>query len=711
MKKIVTTVLACLGLFSVAELQAQNIVTTTPQYRNVVLEEFTGIHCTYCPDGHKRAKQLAADYPGRVVLLNIHQGGYAVPSGNEPDFRTPWGDPLAAQTNLTGYPCGTVNRHVFPGHEQTAGGTAMGRGDWAQVAPEILSDVSPVNVGATTSYNSSTNELTITVEAYYTANASNSINFINVALAQDSVWGPQTGAPTYNPDDWINGQYNHSHMFREFLTGQWGDTITNTTAGSVFTKTYTLTVPADFYGIPFNINNCKVAVYVTETTQEVLTGIQLPVNAIDDGNHAPFYGSFTNVNNEVLDASFGNTVSFTMNFSSSLAGNNNYVVNLTKVAPAGWTANYSVGANTYTSQDTVTITGTNPVPVSVNVTPDNTPKIATYTLSFWPVGDPNNKVTQKMYVVSGVTDVVVDGSGAWGDGNFYDWTSLYTDGLAYASNTTYDSTSADVMVKAITSGQFSGVNNIYMNVGWTFPSFSDADANALMTFMDNGGNVMVCGQDIAWDIMSGSGYGTSVTQNLFTNYFHASFVNDGSSANNLINADTSDVIFGDLGSSSIIDAYNGNLYPDQINPVNGASSIFQYNNTSAKISGVRYTNGTYKLVYIGIGMEQVADAAVRKNIIKRAHDWFYGIVNSVNANNSIFSNVDIYPVPAQNVITVSNILNFKKLDVINILGETVLTQNVTSNTMQLNIDNLPAGTYLLKLSNGNTFVTSKFIKQ
>ena len=120
-------------------------------------------------------------------------------------------------------------------------------------------------------------------------------------------------------------------------------------------------------------------------------------------------------------------------------------------------------------------------------------------------------------------------------------------------------------------------------------------------------------------------------------YFHASYVSDGSTANNLINADVSDVIFGDLGSSAVIDTYNGNMYPDQISPVNGASSIFQYNNSASKISGVRYTNGTYKLVYIGIGMEQVSDVAVRKSIIKRAHDWFYGIVNSVNENNPLFT--------------------------------------------------------------------------
>ncbi|HIO73125.1 MAG TPA: thioredoxin family protein, partial [Flavobacteriales bacterium] len=58
---------------------AQTFVSQTPENKNVVLEEFTGIYCTFCPDGHKRAQQLADDNPNDVVLVNIHVGGYADP--------------------------------------------------------------------------------------------------------------------------------------------------------------------------------------------------------------------------------------------------------------------------------------------------------------------------------------------------------------------------------------------------------------------------------------------------------------------------------------------------------------------------------------------------------------------------------------------------------------------------------------------------------
>jgi hypothetical protein len=59
-------------------MQAQTIVSTEPMNRNVVLEEFTGIHCQYCPDGHRIAQGIADANPGRVTLINVHQGSFAV---------------------------------------------------------------------------------------------------------------------------------------------------------------------------------------------------------------------------------------------------------------------------------------------------------------------------------------------------------------------------------------------------------------------------------------------------------------------------------------------------------------------------------------------------------------------------------------------------------------------------------------------------------
>ena len=168
--------------------QSQTLVTTQPLNKNIVLEEYTGIHCQYCPEGHVISASILANHPGRAAVIAIHQGSFATPNAGEPDYRTAFGDPLAAQTGLTGYPSGTVNRHVFIGTT-----TALGRGDWTSSSDQILQQPSPVNVGVQSSFNAATRELTVHVELYYTANSSVPTNYINVALIQNHIFGPQTG--------------------------------------------------------------------------------------------------------------------------------------------------------------------------------------------------------------------------------------------------------------------------------------------------------------------------------------------------------------------------------------------------------------------------------------------------------------------------------------------------------------------------------------
>ena len=49
-------------------------VIQNPTNKNVVIEELTGIHCRYCPDGHARVNAIVEANPGRVVAVNIHAG-------------------------------------------------------------------------------------------------------------------------------------------------------------------------------------------------------------------------------------------------------------------------------------------------------------------------------------------------------------------------------------------------------------------------------------------------------------------------------------------------------------------------------------------------------------------------------------------------------------------------------------------------------------
>ncbi|SRX74907.1 T9SS type A sorting domain-containing protein [Aequorivita antarctica] len=244
---------------------AQTIVSTSPQDQNVVLEEFTGIHCVYCPDGHAIAQAIQNAHPDRVSLINIHVGSYAVPGNGEPDFRTPYGSAIVGQTGLTGYPAGTINRHVFPGRENTAGQTAMYRNYWSVSANETMAIGSAVNVAVEATIDVNTSVLTVHVEGYYTSNSPQGTNMLNVALLQNNTKGPQTGGGAGN-------NYNHMHRLVEMITGQWGEVINTTTAGTFVDRTFTYPIPLDYNDVPTELADMEVVAFISNTHQEIPSG-------------------------------------------------------------------------------------------------------------------------------------------------------------------------------------------------------------------------------------------------------------------------------------------------------------------------------------------------------------------------------------------------------------------------------------------------------
>ena len=272
MKKILFLILSVGTITS----SSQSFVSTSPENKNIILEEFTGIHCTWCPAGHLIGQQLHDNNPNDVFLINIHTGGFATPSAGEPDFRVdPMGSNIAGQSNLSGYPAGTVNRHQFSMSQN--GGTAMSRSDWSSASTQLLSQSSPVNVGLQANIDMSTNTLTVDVEVYYTGSQNSiSSNRLTIAVVQNNVEGPQTGASNNPGAILANGQYNHNHMLRHMMTpGTWGQVIGDISQGSLYSNQYTWSMPTDINGVMLDPTNLAVVAFVAEGNQEILSGTEI----------------------------------------------------------------------------------------------------------------------------------------------------------------------------------------------------------------------------------------------------------------------------------------------------------------------------------------------------------------------------------------------------------------------------------------------------
>src|SRR5690625_7534013 len=97
-------ILLSIALLCSAGLFAQNLVSTTPQNKKVVLEEFTGINCVFCPDGHRIAQAIKDQNPDDVFLINVHVGGFAKPGSGQTDFRISFGTEFNNKFIVQAYP-------------------------------------------------------------------------------------------------------------------------------------------------------------------------------------------------------------------------------------------------------------------------------------------------------------------------------------------------------------------------------------------------------------------------------------------------------------------------------------------------------------------------------------------------------------------------------------------------------------------------------
>ncbi|MDR0618504.1 MAG: Omp28-related outer membrane protein [Bacteroidales bacterium] len=266
MKRIILTVAIALFAAAVVSLKGQVNVSIVPEQKSVLLEVFTGIKCGNCADGDAMAEALQnKSFLGKFFVISYHTGYYAVPSTGQPDYRNDYAVALDSM-GAGAYPHGAISRHFFPDadHYSTRDSVrSMSRGDWAKSAKYINADTATVNLWINAVLDSASRELRVDIEGYFTQVPKAAVKYmLNVALLQNHIKGPQSGAP--DPSN-----YYHENMFRDFLTGQWGEEIENPAQHGSFTKQYIYTVPEDYLNVAVNLRNLAVVAFITEDHYEV----------------------------------------------------------------------------------------------------------------------------------------------------------------------------------------------------------------------------------------------------------------------------------------------------------------------------------------------------------------------------------------------------------------------------------------------------------
>ena len=242
-------------------LKAQNYVSTTPENKRAILEEFTGTGCPNCPGGHTMAATLLTANPETVFVIAFHPTNSSYTTNDPMKNSFPnafYTIPFISPSNRF-MPSAIINRRVWGGVERIQSTTA-----WTADVATIKAEPSPLNVGLTSSYDAGSKLLSVTVEVYMTADVTDALSLYTV-LTEDGIIAAQSGG---------TANYVHNHVFRAALPqptpAQWGESIpAPTTAGTLYSTTLTF----DNTTTNFNMAECELVVYVRNAaTEEVVSG-------------------------------------------------------------------------------------------------------------------------------------------------------------------------------------------------------------------------------------------------------------------------------------------------------------------------------------------------------------------------------------------------------------------------------------------------------
>jgi len=653
---------AAIMLFSFLRLNAQ-----VPKY--ALFEEFTQASCGPCGQYNPGfQKSILQKNPSTVREISYHTSWPGVdPMYN---YNTSQSNSRVSYYGVTGVP------DVFlMGNYKQASPPQMTQDD----VNTITAETSPIKIKVTDEDNGTTHTVTVVVLSVGTPPTGTNWKLRTVIIERNVNYSTAPGS---------NGEKYFPNVFRKMLPSTSGDPITFAPMGSADTFTYTYTEDP-----VWNMSEIGEISFVQDDNTQAIENCG---SSFDPDAYMPSPAILTS------GGSMGTQSSFDVSTTNHGDASETFKYALTNNAPPDWTSDFSIDGNTYSDSTDVSIDVNENKTATIHVTPGSTAAVGTYTLTVTNLNDPNDDpVSQSVYVISGVTDLIVNGPGGQGAGSGEtptDWEGNYVNGIAGAGCTSSGILNSDVLLRANTENSLGGIKYIYYNVGWSFPAFTDDIVAYFETFLNAGGDLFLSGQDIGWDVWTPAGqYGnaTPASQDFYSNYLNASWIADGDNSNSQLTPVPSDPIFGALSSMTILHHYQSYFYPDQIAAVGIGIPVFDYNSNSSKVSGIRADNGTYKIVYIAPGMEMFT-LANATSILTRTYDWFHGIISGVNeVQNESLGNS--YPNPADDyaVIPVNGAKDHEMFSLFNALGQLVMKENLTAGTssIQISTSQLPQGIY------------------
>lgn len=219
------------------------------QTKKVILHDYTGLNCGWCPEGTVIIENLQAANPNNFIPIAIHTGSYEPTSS--PLYAGSVGTDLISTTGVTGFPNGSVDMKVLTGTT-----IAQGRGTWTSSFNTRAAMTAIVSVSFSNMKDMGSDVYEADVNVKFTsAPVAGTPLKLQVFVIEDSIAATgaiqqhnysssiQSGASILNP--WF-----HNATFRKALSGDtwgWGTVIPATpVVGTTYTKHISFTKDASW---------------------------------------------------------------------------------------------------------------------------------------------------------------------------------------------------------------------------------------------------------------------------------------------------------------------------------------------------------------------------------------------------------------------------------------------------------------------------------
>ena len=218
----------------------ENYITTYVDYRQVLLEEFTGHLCVNCPEAAKLAHDLVEELDHKLIVYAIHAGNFAEPVPGTPleaDYRNPVGNTLYADFGIFANPLALIDRVEYNGLRQ------IFKDDWETVVNNQLQEPNMVNMRMSNTWFPDLGVVKTKIESEFVEQAEGQYK-IAVYIVEDSIVSPQLNNDPDIPGDTLYN-YVHRNMLRDAITPTYGDFLGeggNITMGEVYENEYTYSV-------------------------------------------------------------------------------------------------------------------------------------------------------------------------------------------------------------------------------------------------------------------------------------------------------------------------------------------------------------------------------------------------------------------------------------------------------------------------------------